>query len=618
MKKKNFLLSLFSCCLLLGGCSDTGDENPVVNGLASELEKFAGYTELRCDTISQQWYESDHINVADMMTLPGKVTYEHTSKLKVKGLDALMLNSEEVNHRRYDFTISECLPVLEMSKEQAKEMFDYYSSYFLEYQWDEANDHCYLVMDNKHGSEPDLVLVHTPSSQEQGYNVYFKDNKMKEFKYLLNNQSLQEYNLDGSRADLIKMYQDHVQDVVLEDGQYVLDLKEKRLPLGLMEVSKLALKIENDALTFTCDGIYDEYGLQVYDLHATMRFYAFGNAEFVVPSYELHCPFEHACQRYEYYNEQGHVLACTYCHKYMSTEVHEHHHDDKHDICYDCFNYIDDMYTYEGDELKINGQLVCSYSENKVGTLYWRYDHMEYDVHDTYNVVYGDDVYDTYVMYNSQTHVLVLEAKVSDALFAETCINEEHYKDYIFKDVTVTLTSEQEAQIEEHEWYKDDIYCTAIGIPDGYEALVEKYGAPMAIKDRYRVEDRHEPNGTPVEVEIGCITWWYWTCKNCGMDTGVQSVDHHHWVVTEIVHPSWGKESEYIYFKVVCTNCAESSDLDIYAFDLKYISLHSTNAIFANGYTESGQYYGSYSMNVPHCDLDHDDHCDLCGTELTA
>lgn len=617
MKKRNLLMSLFSLALLLGGCSDTGDENPVVNDLSSELKKFAGYTELRCDTISQQWYESDHINVTDMMSLPGKVTYEHESKLKVKGLDALMLNSEEINHRRYDFTISECLPVLEMSKEEAKEMFDYYSSYFLEYQWDEANDHCYLVMDNKHGSEPDLVLVHTPTSKEQGYNVYFKDNKMKEFKYLLNNQSLQEQNLDGSRADLIKMYQDHVQDVVLEDGQYVLDLKENRLPLGLMEVSKLALKIENDALTFTCDGIFDEYGLQVYDLHATMRFYAFGNAEFVVPSYELHCPFEHACQRYEYYNEEGHVLACTYCHKYMSTEVHEHHHDDKHDICYDCFNYIDDMYTYEGDELKINGELVCSYSANKVGTLYWRYDHMEYDVRDTYNVVYGDDVYDTYVMYNSQTHVLVLEAKVSDALFAGTCINEEHYKDYIFKDVTVTLTPEQEAQIEEHEWYKDDIYCTAIGIPDGYEALVEKYGAPIAIKDRYRVEDRHEPS-TPVEVEIGCITWSYSTCEKCGMDIWVFDTDHHQWVVTEIVHPSWGNESKYIYFKVVCTSCGESSELDIYAFDLKYISLHSTNAIFANGYTESGQYYGSYFMNVPHCDLDHDDHCDLCGTELTA
>ena len=195
MKKRNLLMSLFSLALLLGGCSDTGDENPVVNDLSSELEKFAGYTELRCDTISQQWYESDHIKVAEMMTLPGKVTYEHASKLKVKGLDALMLNGEEVNHRRYDFTISECLPLLEMSKEQAKEMFDYYSSYFLEYQWDEANDHCYLVMDNKHGSEPDLVLVHTPTSQEQGYNVYFKDNKMKEFEVNPKSDTLQKRDL---------------------------------------------------------------------------------------------------------------------------------------------------------------------------------------------------------------------------------------------------------------------------------------------------------------------------------------------------------------------------------------------------------------------------------------
>lgn len=615
MKKKNLLLSLFSCALLLGGCSDTGDENPVVTDLASELEKFAGYTELRCDTSNQEWYEDDEINVADMLTLPGKLTYDYESKIKVKGLDSLMLNSEEINHMRFDFTISECLPVLKKTKEQAKAMFDSYSSYFVEYNWDEANDHAYVVIDNKREDEPDLVLVHMPNPLDQGYNVYFKDNKMTDFRYLLNDQSMEEYTSSNYRDSLVKMYKEHIKDVVVQDGQYVLDLKDNSLSFGLMEATKMALKIEENQFTFTCDGLFNDYGDRFLDVHSVMRFYAFGNAEFVVPSYELHCPFEHACQKYEYYNEQGHVLACTYCHKYLSNEVHAHNHDDKHDICYDCFNYINDMYTYEGDELKVNGELVISYSANKVGTLYARSMLIDFDVSNSLDVNYSDGVYYTQLSYSTAKNVLILEKCFVEEVVEGTCIEEYKYVDYIFKDVNVTLTPEQQQEIEEHEWAKSSVYCQAIGINDGYESLVTKYGEPIATKDRYHIyswhkETKHEDH------EIGCITWRYWICEECGMDTSATKIENHDWKVVEIVHPTWGDEEKFVYVKLVCNHCGSAPEYAIYAYQ-KGVSTHDMYAN-ATAYTENGSYRGWYEYNVPHCDLDHDDHCDICGLELAA
>ena len=615
MKRRNLITCLALSLLLLGGCSAEGDPEGVDPELAQDIVSLENLTEFKAKANISETKLSAHVN-AGMFVLPGIEGYKGTMISRVKGADAEVRSSDATMFRYYEFKLSECLPIMGITLEQAREYISTYSNYFAEYELNEEKDLFWFTMSDMDGDNEEIEYYHSPSNGEQAYYATFVNGKMVHSHYLQGAEYNQSFNL----TPYLEVLKERKNDVVKgEDGVYTANLSNNPLRLGESDITELKFSSKDGKYYFTVSGVFSD----VYNFHGDYEIYDIGNAETNIPSYTIDCKFNHKVKRYGWYNDEGHVLYCANCGKILSTEVKPHNVDPDHGICFTCNDEWNRTTQYFSDEFKAsNGAYLASIRTTQTGE--WIWGSIENggetcDMNHHTDLLDGTETVWTSLFYwADQQKLIIMESLASEELDT-ACINVNRFKISFFSNLTITLTQEQKDMIAANPDLKDFIYFTAFGSPKSMQEIYNAHpGYTTHEAYAFHMYHEYEYYSVPTEVihdDAHCWTGQYWNCTKCGQCASWNGEYNHTREVT-IVEPTW-KEEDRVYVTLgPCSHCSDPAPDYIYMISL--FDQYHDEGVYTPEYNQSGEVVGYDYIKIPHIDKNTDGHCDICNKDLSA
>lgn len=612
MKKKLFLLPI--ALLLVGGCSAAEDGSNSGSGsislppLPASVEE--AITLLKNTTEYKVRYKLEMSAQSSFDYLGPNIPCEFTRVVnglcRVKGRSSSQNSDEGSMKLDYTMKISDMVERTGMSLEQLLTILEEYTDYFESYELDEANNSFSFRMDRS----DDYAEAHstTYTDLKEGDNQYcyavFYNGHMTNSGYL----PLGASGLNETMAmvnPIIEELEKGSSKLVEKDGKYVLDLSDHPVDIGGGEMLS-GIEFGYTATGFTIGFTEQPKTIYVENVKGTYEIYDLNHSELDMPQFEVFCPFNHACLRNAYYNENQHIQECRYCNKFIG-QPHNHNFDAKHHKCTEC-EQSGAPFGCEGFSLKTNGGITYLMGES--------YEDRYYNVHISNNgcdyndsILFSDVEHYSPVIFYREEGILLLQYDTGIVTPFTTCYTERQEATYVFKDVNIELTPEQEAIIKAGTQYEmiREIYHDALDLPNSLSGIKAKY-PNYDYYLSYEFPSGH--NGESNAIHDGCYDGSYSVCAVCGECEYAQGAFRHEFDLTVVETPSWMHSKGYVCAQLgTCAKCGEHRHDIVKLNDSVYHEDYGYVVVCDN----EGHEHEYFSNLNYHVDRDNDLRCDLCG-----
>lgn len=613
MKKKLFLLPI--ALLLLGGCSAAeGEGNTSGSGpnIPVSVEDAVRIMKETTEYKAQYSLEMSGHNAFTMLgpAIPCDLTRHISGLARLKGNSSSQEADDQSMKIEYTMKISDMVQKTGMSLGQLLNILESYSDYIEDYVVDEANDKFWFRMDGGSDfNQPHTTMYTTLKEGESQYcyAVYY-NNRMIQSEYL-------EVGVYGS-DEFLSMMQPIVAEIEKDvskleekDGKYVLDLSETPLDVGYGTLVT-SLGFSYNASSFTIDfseSIASDY---IEEVKGSYLLYDLNHSELNMPEFEVFCPFNHACTYDEWINPGSHAKMCRYCNKIVGQPV-AHSRDAKHNKCTVCEGQ---HVPHESTSFALKTKDGSAYlGGHKNGDKYYNVYVSNYGASFSDNNREFKDVERTGSLYYfHDDNIIVVQYGVGEGEPFGTCYHEFQVISYVFKNVTIELTPEQEAIIAEGTDMSAirEIYENALNLGDSIIELKAKY-PDYDFYNSYDFISDHEED-LPVVIYTGtCCTSSYRMCTKCHQCTYAYVKHHHEYDLTVGEQPSWASGSGYDIYATAgtCAKCGQQLN-ELVRLEKNPYHEYSSYVTVYDSEGHSHDYFENLNYHIDH---DDDNRCDICG-----
>lgn len=637
MKKHLFLLPLLM--LAISGCSEAGDPTnsgstsgsitsgsisglPPVGGLVEKLNALANVEECQISVTLDLTIPSTSQTIptpGGLIELPVRYSKEHVETLSyVKNQNTCVdYSSMSGNGKKYFYyaDVNEVLENYSMTIDNLKEMVATMPEEYgtVEFHDEEGYAVWTSVVEN---DSCDCSVVRYDSEINQYMMADFYNGKPVNAEYIMDYEMESDHS--GTMKRVVELLKSNLASLTLVDGLYTLDTTNSPIKISGGLYTKAAFSYGEDTYHVELDG----YSPLVIDdqrvlYHEELDIHHIGNTGYTIPTFEVKCPYNHACHRVVQYDETHHIQVCAHCgRKIDGAQPVEHVMSEEHGFCLACLYGAPSYTSYFSDERLELGKNYPTLS-GILGNNGNIYEPRVSGPRDIDEEKYGN----CHLYFWVDQEIMILEEQYEPTVINGSEWSEEKKVYYCYKGFQDLLTAEQKAAIEEHKVDKSyviSVYREALNIPETFALFIEQFAEKLLVKYvGYNIDQVHDETLHHVDVNNQdlCFAGSYNECLTCGQTIYKDGYYHHEYTYTQIETPSWGQANAFWYFTV--SACAHCGAEDPFIYVVPVNPQHEIHCDAQRYFNDGHVYpYGANfdsSISIPHNDNNHDGRCDICG-----